>query len=113
MRVIELACSEKVDWGGIDEHIGGLHQAPKQRLALAVVEIERDALFVDVVMPKVQAAFRVWPIVDKRPNLAGGIAAGRLNFDDFCPVGRKQLATKRRFLVGNFLSVRLAERAVS
>ena len=50
-------------------------------MAIGSAQIERDAAFGSIVIPEGQAALGVGDVVEKRPDLAAGLAAGRLDLD--------------------------------
>ncbi len=102
MRVVKLVGGQKIDRRGVDEHIGSGDEAAKQRLAISMGEVEGDTLFVDVVMPKVQTAFRVRLIADKGADVTRRIAARGLNFNDFCAISSQDFTAERRLFVGYF-----------
>mgnify|MGYP003693567423 CR=1 FL=1 len=92
--VIEPQGRQEARPEGFQNDVRCRRQAPEKPAAVCGFQIEGNAALGRVVVPERQAALRVRDVVEERPDVAAGLAAGRFDLDHIGPEIAEQLAAE-------------------
>ena len=67
---------------GLEQDVGARDERTEALLVLLLLEIEDERLLAAVVIPEEERALGAFLVFVERPDLARGVAAGRLDLDD-------------------------------
>jgi hypothetical protein len=79
--------------------------------AVCGFQIEGNAAFGRIVVPKGQTAFRVGKVVEERPDPTAGLAAEGFDLDHICPQVAEELAAELAFFIRKLQDSQVCERA--
>jgi len=100
--VLESQRCQKPRLEAFQNNVGYRCQTPKKLAAICTFEIEGYAAFGRIVIPERQTPLRVGNIVEKWPDTAAGLAAGRFNLDHVRSEIADELAAELALFVCKF-----------
>ncbi len=104
-ELVELALRR-----GFEQDVGARDERAEAVVVLLLLEIEHERFLAAVVIPEEERALGTFLVFVERPDLARGVAAGRLDLDDLGAQPRERQPAVLRLLVGELDDANAGER---